>query len=151
MAEKSDHSPVVVRNVPGLKLAQRITLGGHTIQADEPTDHGGDGTGPGPHDLLLAALGSCTAMTLQLYAGHKKWDTGDITVVLTIRWEKVAGKTDRQAIIDRLIECERPLSHEQQSRLVEIADKCPVHKTLMGEKTINTRLTAPLEGVNARL
>jgi uncharacterized OsmC-like protein len=143
MSEKTDHSPVVVRSVPGMKLAQRMTVAGHTFQSDEPLTHGGDATGPSPHDLLLAALGSCTAMTLRLYAQHKKWDIGNTMVALTIRWEKVAGGSEHQAIIDRLIECDKPLTAEQQARLVEIADKCPVHKTLMDEKTINTRLTAP--------
>jgi putative redox protein len=143
MAESTDHSPVVVRNVPGLKLAQTVTVGGHKIQADEPKTRGGDSTGATPHDLLLAALGTCTAMTLRLYAEHKKWDIGDTTVALTIRWEKIAGSTERKVVIDRLIECDKPLSTEQQTRLAEIADKCPVHRTLMGDKTINTRLTAP--------
>ena len=143
MSEKINHSPVVVRNVPGMKLAQTVTVGGQRIQADEPKTHGGDASGPSPHDLLLAALGSCTAMTLRLYAEHKKWDIGNTTVVLTIRWEQRGGHAEKMPVIERLIECDKPLTTEQQARLVEIADKCPVHKTLMGEKTINTRLTAP--------
>ena len=143
MAESTDHSPVVVRNVPDMKLAQSVIVGGHRIQADEPKTHGGDATGPSPHDLLLAALGTCTAMTLRLYAEHKKWDIGNTTVVLTIHWEKRDGHAEKMPVIERLIECDKPLTTEQQARMVEIADKCPVHRTLMAEKTINTRLTAP--------
>ena len=143
MAEKTDHSPVVVRNIPDMKLAQTVTVGGHRIQADEPLTHGGNATGASPHDLLLAALGTCTAMTLRLYAEHKKWDIGNTTVVLTIHWEKRDGHDEKMPAIERLIECDKPLTAEQQARLVELADKCPVHRTLMAEKTINTRLTAP--------
>ena len=143
MTESTDHSPVVVRNVPDMKLAQSVIVGGHRIQADEPKTHGGDATGPSPHDLLLAALGTCTAMTLRLYAEHKKWDLGNTTVVLTIHWEKIDGSSEKKVVIERLIECDKPLTTEQQARMVEIADKCPVHRTLMAEKTINTRLTAP--------
>ena len=143
MSEKTDHSPVVVRSIPGKKLAQSITVAGHTFQSDEPMTHGGDATGPSPHDLLLSALGSCTAMTLRLYADRKGWDIGNTTVALTIRWEQRDGHGDKLPVIERLIECDKPLTAEQQARLMEIADKCPVHRTLVVEKTINTRLTAP--------
>lgn len=143
MNESTDHSPVVVRNVAGLKFAQEINVGGHTFRADEPLTHGGDASGPSPHDLLLAALGACTAMTLRLYAERKKWDIGNTTVALSIRWEQRDGHGDKLPVIERLIECDKPLSAEQQARLVEIADKCPVHRTLVVEKTVNTRLTSP--------
>jgi putative redox protein len=144
MSEKTDHSPVVVRSVPGMKLAQSVTAAGHTFQSDEPTTHGGDATGPSPHDLLLAALGSCTAMTLRLYAERKGWDIGNTMVALTIRWEQRDGHGDKLPVIERLIECDKPLTVEQQKRLTEIADKCPVHRTLTVDKTINTRLTSPI-------
>ena len=101
MTESTDHSPVVVRNVPDMKLAQSVIVGGHRIQADEPKTHGGDATGPSPHDLLLAALGTCTAMTLRLYAEHKKWDLGNTTVVLTIHWEKIDGSSEKKVVIER--------------------------------------------------
>jgi uncharacterized OsmC-like protein len=140
MTDDSDW-PVIVRRAPDGKLAQDVTVGGHTVRADEPTPLG-DGTGPTPHQLLLAALGSCTAMTLRLYAERKKWDLGALSVRLRIRWEPIEGGGERRAIIERVIESDRALTAEQQARLIEIADKCPVHRTLMGEKTISTRMAA---------
>jgi putative redox protein len=136
-------SPVVVRNVAGMHLAQSVTVDGHEIRADEPKALGGGDTGPSPHGLLLAALGTCTAMTLRLYAERKGWDIGNVTVGLGIRWEKVEGRADRRIVIERVIESDRELSAEQQARLAEIAERCPVHRTLMGDKVIATRLTAP--------
>lgn len=123
-------------------LAQKVRIGAHAITADEPKPLGND-AGPAPHDLLLAALGTCTAMTLRLYAARKGWDLGALTVRLNIRWEKIEGRADKRAVIERTIESNRALTPEQLSRLHEIAEKCPVHKTLMGEKRIDTRLLAP--------
>lgn len=134
-------SPVVVRNVAGMHLAQTVAVDGHEIRTDEPEALGGNHTGPSPHSLLLGALGACTAMTLRLYAERKGWDIGNVTVGLGIRWERVEGRTDKRVVIERVIESDRALLPEQQARLLEIADKCPVHRTLMGDKTINTRLS----------
>jgi uncharacterized OsmC-like protein len=136
-------NPVVVRNIPNMHLAQSVTVDGHELRADEPKALGGDSTGPSPHGLLLAALGTCTAMTLRLYAERKGWDIGNLTVGLGIRWERVEGRTDKQVVIERAIESDRALTPEQQARLIEIAERCPVHRTLMGEKTVVTRLAAP--------
>jgi len=138
----ADFSVVVTASGDG-KLAQTVRIGAHELRADEPQPLG-DGTGPAPHDLLLAALGTCTSMTLKLYAERKGWDIGALTVRLGIRWEKVEGKAEKRVVIERVIESDRTLTAEQQARLAEIADKCPVHRTLMGEKSINTRLLAPL-------
>lgn len=136
--------PVIVTGGKG-KLAQTIRIGAHTLTADEPKPLGDD-TGPAPHDLLLAALGTCTAMTLRLYAARKGWDMGVLTVRLGIRWEKIEGRADKRAVIERTIESDRALTPEQLSRLHEIAEKCPVHKTLMGEKRIDTSISAaPVE------
>jgi uncharacterized OsmC-like protein len=136
-------SPVVVRNVANMHLAQSVMVDGHEIRADEPKELGGDQTGPSPHGLLLAALGTCTAMTLRLYADRKGWDIGNVTVGLGIRWEKVEGSAERRVVIERVIESDRALLPEQQARLLEIAEKCPVHRTLMSDKVITTRLSAP--------
>lgn len=136
--------PVIVTGGTG-KLAQTIRIRTHVLTADEPKPLGDD-TGPTPHDLLLAALGTCTAMTLRLYAERKGWDVGALTVRLGVRWEKMEGRGDKRAVIERAIESDRVLSPEQLSRLHEIAEKCPVHKTLMGEKRIDTRVSAtPVE------
>jgi putative redox protein len=140
-------SPVVVRNVPGMHLAQSITVDGHEIRADEPEALGGGGTGPTPHALLLAALGTCTAMTLRLYAERKGWEIGNLTVGLSIRWEKAEGSADKRVVIERIIESDRALTPEQQARLVDIAEKCPVHRTLMGDKIVTTRLAGPIAEV----
>jgi putative redox protein len=136
--------PVIVTRGKG-KLAQTIRIDPHALTADEPKPLGDD-TGPAPHDLLLAALGACTAMTLRLYADRKGWDVGALTVRLGIRWEKIESRADKRAVIERTIESDRALTPEQLSRLHEIAEKCPVHKTLMGEKRIETSVSAtPVE------
>jgi putative redox protein len=133
----------MVRGAGG-KLSQEVTIGRHTFRADEPASLGGDDSGPAPHDLLLSALGTCTAMTLKLYAERKGWDLGALSVRLRIRWEKIEGRAEKRAVIERRIESDRALTPEQQARLGEIADKCPVHRTLMGEKSIETHLSAAL-------
>src|SRR3990170_2839855 len=108
------------------KFAQDIAVGDHRLRADERTEHGGDNTGPGPHELLLAALGSCTAMTLKVYAERKGWPLRDAHV--TLKGEHADGRF----VITRHIALTGELDAEQRQRLIEMADKCPVHKTLVG-------------------
>ena len=126
--------------------AHVVSAHGHLLRADEPVSSGGTDTGPGPYDLLLASLGTCTAMTLRTYAEKKSWPLSNAHV--TLRHNKVhaedcadcetkAGKID---VLERVIRLEGPLSDEQKARLMEIADKCPVHRTLMSEIKIPTRL-----------
>lgn len=133
-------------------FAQRITAGDHVLAADEPVADGGTGTGPGPYDLLLAALGSCTSMTVAMYARRKQWPLE--TVRVRLRHSKVhaddcencetrAGMLDR---IERDLELVGPLDGAQRARLVEIANKCPVHRTLTSEIVIRTRLVGELTG-----
>ena len=117
------------------KLAQHITVAGHTFRADEPTDKGGDDTGPAPHELLLAALGSCTAMTLKLYADRKAWPLRDVRVSLKGEHTEAGFVITRQLVLDG------DLDAEQRQRLVDIAGRCPVHKTLVGQIVINTSET----------
>ena len=119
------------------KFAQHIEVGGHRLQADEETAKGGDNSGPAPHELLLAALGSCTAMTLKVYAERKGWPLQDVRVTLN-------GATgDGGLVITRGIVLVGDLDAEQRQRLIEIAAKCPVHKTLAGDITINTTERQP--------
>jgi len=128
--------------------SQDIVAGNYVIRADEPVSAGGHGTGPTPHELLLAALGGCTAITLRMYADRKKWPLENVSVRLThdrIHAEDCKNCETKAGYVDRIrrdITLEGPLDAGQKARLLEIADKCPVHRTLMSEKVIETRLTA---------
>lgn len=114
------------------QFAQDIEVGGHRLRADENTEQGGDNSGPAPHELLLAALGSCTAMTLKVYAERKGWPLRDVRV--TVR----GTHADGAFAITRRLTIDGDLDAGQRQRLLEIADKCPVHKTLAGGITITT-------------
>jgi len=116
----------------GGKLAQDVEVAGHGIRSDEEVAKGGEDTGATPHELLLAALGSCTAMTLKAYAERKGWPLEDVKVTLN------AANGEGAYIITRQVALHGPLDAEQRQRLLEIADTCPVHRTLMGEIKINT-------------
>ena len=129
-------------------FAQEITAGSHTLVSDEPTSAGGGGTGLDPYGLLLASLGSCTSMTIGLYARRKSWPLESVTVRLRhsrvhaadcAECETKEGSVDR---IERDIELAGDLSAEQRTRLLEIASRCPVHRTLTSEIDIRTRLRA---------
>src|SRR5437762_475436 len=135
---------VVVSSESG--LAQNIVSGNHRWRADEPAPFGTD-SGPSPYELLLAGLGACTSMTLRLYAQRKGWDLQRITVRLQHfhihaqdckDCETKTGFLDR---IDREIELSGSLDDAQKRRLIEIAEHCPVHKTLKSEISIRTFLT----------
>lgn len=111
---------------------QDIAIGGHRFYADEGVAGGGHDIGPEPHELLLAALGSCTSMTLKVYAARKGWPLRDVRVKLT------GAATDGNYVITRAIAMDGDLDAEQRKRLIEIAGKCPVHKTLSGQIVIQT-------------
>jgi putative redox protein len=128
-------------------FTNRIYTGPHILRADEPQEiAGGLGTGPSPYEYLLAALGACTSMTLRMYAQHKGWPLEQ--VIVHLNHHKVHGQdlqdcdvtSDMVDRIDRSIELEGPLTQEQKEKLISIAEKCPVHKTLMGPVCIQTRL-----------
>ena len=127
-------------------LSQVINASGHPLRADEPEAQGGHDTGPSPYDFLLAGLGACTSMTLRLYARRKGWPLEKVTVTLNhdkihardcADCETKEGRLDR---IERAIQLEGPLDPEQRARLMEIADRCPVHRTLHGEVRTESRL-----------
>ncbi len=129
-----------------VKYVTDIMANGHPLTADEPEEVGGGNRGPSPYELLAASLGACTSMTLRMYADRKKWPLEAVTVRLT--HQKIHGKDCRacetqNARIDqfeREIELLGPLDEAQKQRLLEIADKCPVHRTLHSEVIVNTRL-----------
>ena len=127
-------------------FAQEIAIGGHRLVADEPAAVGGTDTGPGPYDFLLAALGSCTSMTVALYARRKQWPLESVQVRLRRAKVHAADCEDcetKAGMLDR-IECEVELvgrlDAEQRARLLDIAKKCPVHRTLTSAVTVATRL-----------
>jgi putative redox protein len=138
---------VVVEDNEAGPFAETVRSGAHVLAADEPLASGGNDTGPNPYDYLVAALGTCTAMTLRLYARQKKWPLQKVRVQLKhdkiyakdcADCETKEGRVDR---IERLIGLDGPLSDEQRQRLLEIADRCPVHRTLTSEVHISTRLS----------
>ena len=123
----------------GGKFGQKVRIGTHEIPADEPREDGGDDAGPSPHELLLAALGACSSMTLRLYADRKGWPLRSVEVRLTGH-----RATEAEYRIERFLQLEGDLTDEQKARLVEIAEKCPVARTLKGTITIDTRLAGAL-------
>ena len=138
-------SPEVVVRGTGGGLAQTIQVRQHGLSADEPVSSGGTDTGPTPYDLLLSALGACTSMTIGLYARRKGWVVAGIEVRL--RHSKIyaadcADCETRDGHIDRIertIVLTGDLSADQRAKLLDIADKCPVHRTLESEIDIRTR------------
>jgi uncharacterized OsmC-like protein/alpha/beta superfamily hydrolase len=138
---------VVVAETRAGRFTQGIAVGRHRLLADEPEEVGGNDSGPGPYDYLLAGLGACTSMTLRLYAEHKNLPLERVIVRLTQdkiyatdceECETKEGKIDR---IERNIELVGPLDPAQRQRLLEIADKCPVHRTLQSEVQIVTKIS----------
>ncbi len=145
MTEKHE---VVVRGAADA-LTQRIEVGPHRLTGDEPVSLGGRDEGPNPYDFLLAALGSCKSITVTMYARRKGWPLDSVTVRL--RHEKIHAEDceaceSKDVLLDR-IDCEVTfsgnLTTDQRSRLLEIANRCPVHRTLTSEIEIRTREASP--------
>ena len=136
---------ITARTGPGGFLTE-ILVNRHSLVADEPLAAGGTDQGPTPFDLLVAALGACTAMTLRMYADRKQWPLEAATVRLKhakIHAADCEACEIREGLLDRIereIEIEGPLDGDQKQRLLQIADRCPVHKTLTSEVEIKTRL-----------
>lgn len=146
--EKAPYEPGAVtvtgRAVDG--FLSPVNANGHELLADEPEAHGGSDQGPTPYDFLAAALGSCTVMTLNMYARRKEWPLEKVEVSLT--HDRIHAKDcedcesgDGQVhVLNREIRIEGNLDEAQRQRLLEIADRCPVHRTLVGEIKVRTRL-----------
>ncbi len=128
------------------RFAQDVYAGRHRLRADEPVSVGGRDSGPNPYDLLLAALGACTAMTLRLYADHKRLALERVEVSLVHRrvhaadCEQCETANAKLEQIERVVKLEGQLSDDERGKLAEIADKCPVHRTLQQKVAIVTRL-----------
>jgi uncharacterized OsmC-like protein len=140
-------SIVIVEESGAGKYQQAVKAGNHKLIADEPVSVGGKDAGMNPYELLLASLGACTSMTLRMYAERKNLPLKKVTV--TLQHEKIhaedcvdcetkEGKIDR---ILRIIQLDGPLNDDQRKKLLEIADKCPVHRTLHSEIRIVTRVS----------
>ncbi len=133
----SEQHSVVVAGTGEGKWTQAVMIGRHVLRADEPVEDGGDDLGPAPHEFLLAALGACTAITVKMVAARKGWPLEHVEVRLR------RGKLeDGATLIVRDIILEGGLDEGQRRKLLEIAEKCPVHKTLTGEIKIVSGLVA---------
>lgn len=120
----------------GGRLRHEVEIRGHTIVADEPKKHGGDDSGPSPQELLAASLASCTAITVEMYANRKGWDVGEISV--DVGYEPAQrGSPTRFTMTVGL---PKELPEDQRERLMQIAAKCPVHRTLEGEVMFDEQL-----------
>jgi putative redox protein len=131
---------------------QEISVGSHVLQADEPSDLGGSDAGPNPYEFLLAALGACTSMTVRMYAERKKWSLDGVRVSLShskVHTEDCANCDTEVRKIDQIeMEISLPgnLSKDQRKRLMDIASKCPVHRTLTSEIRIRSRFATSTGG-----
>ena len=122
-------------------FATDIAASGHRMRVDEPVSVGGEDSGPPPHDFVLAGLGACTAMTLRMYADRKKWPLDGVDVTLRINGERGSKTpTEKHTVIERTVQLTGPLDDDQRQRLLGIADRCPVHRTLEGSIAIETTL-----------
>ena len=138
----TDNGQVVIRGAAS-GFAQQITAGRHQLAADEPTALGGTDTGPTPYDLILAALGACMSMTAALYARKKGWALADVSVTLNhsrIHAEDCERCETEEGMLDSIqgfVTLTGDLSDEQRSKLIEIAKRCPVHRTLTSEIVVD--------------
>ena len=145
MPEEMRPARVVVRGGRD-GYAQEIVVGGHHLAADEPVEVGGTDTGPNPYDLLLAALGACSSMTLRMYADRKGWPLEGVTVRLShrkIHARDCADCETEEGFLDEIeesVSLSGPLDEAQRARLFEISGRCPVHRTLKSEIHIKSSL-----------
>ena len=143
----ADQSVVVVRG-SAKGVAQEVFIGRHHLTADEPADLGGTDSGPSPYELLLAALGACTSMTVAMYARRRQWPLEEVSVRMKhskIHAEDCESCETKEGMLDRVeseIELAGELTAEQRAKLLEIAKKCPVRRTLTSEIDVRTRLAS---------
>ena len=148
MIPPDSHEGTVTARIGATGYRVEIDASGHALISDEPTDAGGTDSGATPYDLVLAALGACTAMTLRMYADRKHWPLEAVAVHM--RHSRSHAEDDQHCEerparldqIERTLEITGPLTHEQRIKLAEIAERCPVHRTLDAGVRITTRLSA---------
>jgi putative redox protein len=146
--QSSTHEGAVTTTLGPSGYRVEIEASGHTLISDEPLEAGGTNEGATPYDLILAALGACTAMTLRLYADRKQWPLEGVIVRLhhgrshAADEEQCENRPVRLDHIERTLELSGSLTDEQRVRLAEIAERCPVHRTLDAGVRITTRLSA---------
>jgi uncharacterized OsmC-like protein len=145
---------IVIAETGNGKFQNSIAVGHHRLLADEPASVGGLDSGPNPYDFLAIALGTCTSMTLRLYAEHKQLDLGRLTIIVTHGkvpvehcqdcGKAIEGRVGRIDRFERVISVEGGIDAGLADRLIEIADKCPVHRTLGSGVAIVTRVAATI-------
>jgi uncharacterized OsmC-like protein len=145
-AEPLPPGVVEVRESGRGRYAQVVSAGRHRLRADEPVEAGGGDTGPSPYEWLVAALGACTSMTVRMYAERKQWPLEHVSVRLRHRKRHAQDCQDCEARdarldhVDREVSLTGPLDPAQRQRLLEIANRCPVHRTLEAGLTVTTTL-----------
>ncbi|HLG88366.1 MAG TPA: OsmC family protein [Alphaproteobacteria bacterium] len=133
---------VMVTATEAQPWGQALLTQKHVQFADETAEHNGADTGPNPHELVLMALGACTAITVRMYAARKGWAIDKLDVRLSFRKAPAGAPTPAREQIERQIEIEGPLDAEQRARLFAVAEKCPIHKLLTGGVDIHSELVA---------
>ena len=132
-----------------LRFVQNISVAHHVLQADEPPEYGGRDAGADPHELLLAALGACAAITVQMYADRKQWPLEAVHVVLSYENAPAGDRAHSDTKIGMVggvemgISFAGSLSEDQERRLLDIAGRCPIHRMLSSPVPIQTKLLAP--------
>jgi len=147
MGELPSQEPRSVKvSGPSKGFRTEVEVGGHRLVVDEPIAVGGADHGPTPYEMLLAGLGACTAMTLRIYADRRKWPLERANISLIHRKVHAQDcidcdtKATKMDVVDRVITLEGALTEEQKAKLLEIAERCPVHQTMQSKIQVNTRL-----------
>jgi len=147
MGDQPNQEPRTVKvEGPASGFRTEVDISGHRFVVDEPTAVGGSDAGPTPYEMLLAGLGACTAMTLRIYADRRKWPLERARI--SLRHRKVHAqdcidcdqKPAKMDVVDRVITLDGALTDEQRAKLLEIAERCPVHQTLQTKIQVNTTL-----------
>lgn len=132
--------PVIVKERPGGKYTQDVMTSRHHLYADEPASYGSADLGPTPYEYLCAALGACTTITMRMYIERKKWPVDHLACKVTHK-KVVRGEDAPQDVFTRSLTIEGDIDEAQRNRIMEIANKCPVHRTLEANSHINTELS----------